>query len=112
MFIAVDKKKKNGRGKERRKTYIPKRDDRRVVIIIQPSIVRMVAQVIKVDWRIHTSDQDLHFLLVEHPTAVRNRDTKKIVSTRRGIINEQTRTESTLNRSSRSTLQKRHYSEA
>ena len=48
-------------------TCVPEHHDRLMVIIIQSPIIRMFPEIIKVNRRVNTANQDLHFLLVEHP---------------------------------------------
>lgn len=45
-----------------------------MIIVIQSSIVRVLPQIINVDGRVYTSDEDLHLLLIEHsqPTPINN----------------------------------------
>jgi isocitrate dehydrogenase len=100
------------REKKHRNTtaYIPEHDHRLMVIIIQPSIIRMSPQVIQINRRINTSNQDLHFLLVEHPI----RNTKRLASLKKKKQKTEIiiHTEATSDQSSATTLQKTHRSAA
>ena len=47
--------------------HLPEQPDDRVVLVEQPTIVRMLSQVLQINRCIHTTNQHLHLLLVEHP---------------------------------------------
>ena len=38
-----------------------------MVAIIQPPIIRIFPEIVKVNRQVNTANQELHFLLVEHP---------------------------------------------
>ena len=39
-----------------------------MVVVIQPAILSVRTQVLYVDWRVDSPEEDLQLLLVEHPT--------------------------------------------
>jgi hypothetical protein len=53
------------------KTYIPESDDGSLIIVIEPAILGVFPQIIKIDGCIHTAKEDLNFLLIKHPVKER-----------------------------------------
>ena len=46
---------------------LPEDLDRELIVVVQTTVIRVRAQVVEVDGRVRAADEDLDFLLIEHP---------------------------------------------
>lgn len=52
-------------------TYSPERDDRGVVRVEYPAVLRIALQIVQIHRRVSAPNEDLELLLIEHPTTTR-----------------------------------------